>query len=68
MDAKKVSILTLCDLSKAFDSVSSEILLSKCAELHIDNFWFKSYLSERSQSVRLSNILSDKINVCYGVP
>ncbi len=25
-------------------------------------------MSERSQSVRLSNTLSDKINVCYGVP
>lgn len=68
MDAKKVSLLTLCDLSKAFDSVSPEILLSKCVELHIDNFWFKSYMSERSQSVRLSNTLSDKINICYGVP
>ncbi len=63
MDAKKVSLLTLCDLSKAFDSVSPEILLSKCAELHIDNFWFKSYMNERSQSVRLSNTLLNKINV-----
>ncbi len=25
-------------------------------------------MSERSQSVRLSNTLSDKIKVCYGVP
>ncbi len=68
MDPKKVSPLTICDLSKAFDNVSPEIHLSKCAELYIDNFWFKSYISERSQSVRLSNTLSDKINVCYGVP
>ena len=41
MDAKKVSILILCDLSKAFDSVSHEILLDKYAKLNIDNFWFE---------------------------
>ncbi len=32
MDSKKISILTLCDLSKAFDSVSHRILLNKCAK------------------------------------
>ncbi len=31
MDSKNVSILTLCDLSKVFDSVCHENLLSKCA-------------------------------------
>ncbi len=55
MDQKKVTILTLCDLSKAFDSVSHEILLSKCTKLNIDNFWFNSYLHGRTQSVRLSD-------------
>ncbi len=68
MDAKKVSLLTLCDLSKAFDSVSPEILLNKCAKLHIDKFWFKSYMSERSQSVRINNTLSDVKKIFYGVP
>ncbi len=31
MDSKKVTILTLCDLSIAFDSVNHDILLHKCA-------------------------------------
>ncbi len=44
--------MTLCDLSKAFDSVCHENLLSKCAKLNTDNFWFSSYLHNRSQYVR----------------
>ena len=55
MDQKKITILTLCDLSKAFDSVSHEILLSKRTKLNIDYFWFKSYLQDRTHSVCLSD-------------
>ncbi len=33
MDHKKISLLTLCDLSKAFDSVSHDILINKCARV-----------------------------------
>ena len=36
MDNKMISLLTLCDLSKAFESVSHSILLKKCASLNID--------------------------------
>ena len=35
MDNKKLSLLTLCDLSKAFDSVSHPILLDKLLKLNI---------------------------------
>ncbi len=58
----------MCDLSKAFDSVTHKILLDKCAQLNIDSFWFESYLSDRAQSVRLKQKLSDRLNVSYGVP
>ena len=68
MDSKKICILTLCDLSKAFDSVSHENLLSKCSKLKIDSFWFSSYIKNRSQSVRINNTISGKENVNYGVP
>ncbi len=67
MDSKKVTVLTLCDLSKAFDSVSHQILLLKCSDLNIDNFWFNNYLQNRTQSVRLNNILSNEMNITCGV-
>ncbi len=68
MDLRKVTILTLCDLSKAFDSVSHEILLHKCIKLNTDKFWFNRYMKDRTQSMRLSNTLSNKLNVDCGVP
>ena len=68
MDSKKICILTLCDLSKAFDSVRHENLLRKCSKLKIDSFWFSSYIKDRSQSVRINNTISGKEYVNYGVP
>ena len=50
-----------------FDSVSHTIILNKCIELNIDNFWFKNYMQSRSQSVRLNNTLSNKLNITYGI-
>ena len=69
IECKKITLLTLCDLSKAFDSVHHKILLNKCVKLKIDPFWFQSYLSHRTQSVRIRNSLSrlQDINE-YGVP
>ena len=68
MDSRKITMLTLCDLSKAFDSVDHEILLKKCSALKIDFFWFKSYIENRAQSVRLNNTVSNMMNIAYGVP
>ncbi len=48
MDKKEISLLLLCDLSKAFDSVSHHILLEKLRHTSIDSFWFDDYLRENS--------------------
>ncbi len=48
MDNNRISLLTLCNLSKAFDSVSHSILLSKFANLNIDSFWFKDCQQQNS--------------------
>lgn len=68
IDNKCLSLVTLCDLSKAFDSVSHKKLLTKLTELRIDSFWFHSYLHNRTQSVRLGNTHSNSQQISYGVP
>ena len=68
IDNNKVSALILCDLSKAFDSVSHSILLKKLNDMYIDSFWFEDYLRNRSQSVKVNTSISSKLEVNYGVP
>ncbi len=57
----------MCDFTKAFDSVSHDILL-KLTMLRIDSFWFHSYLHNRTQSVITSKHVSKKLDVTYGFP
>ena len=61
-------MITLCDLSKAFDSVNHDILLQRCLKLRIDPFWIQDYLLNRTQSVRLNSHTSTKSLVSHGVP
>ena len=68
IENKKISLLLLLDLSKAFDSVHHQILLDKCTKLSIDNFWFDSYLKDRIQSVRIGTVLSSPTKISFGVP
>lgn len=68
IDKKKISLLLLLDLSKAFDSVNHDILISKCLSLNIDPSWLKDYLKNRSQCVRIKNIISSPKDITFGVP
>ena len=68
IDSKKISLITLCDLSKAFDSVSHTILLEKMLNIGIDRFWFENYLKDRTQAVKVKGHVSSKQDVTYGVP
>ncbi len=68
IDNKKLSLITLLDLSKAFDSVSPTILLNKLINMGIDIFWFENYLSKRTQQVRMGEILSNTLEISFGVP
>ena len=71
MDRNEVIALVLIDLSKAFDSIEQTLLLKKLKAIGVSQFavdWFKSYLSERSQSVRIGSTLSEARTTTRGVP
>jgi hypothetical protein len=68
----EVSALILLDLSAAFDTIDHNILLQRlsswfgCRNTVLD--WFRSYLSERTQTVKIGNALSDSELLDFGVP
>ena len=59
------------DLAKAFDSVNHEILIRKLNHYGVRGKaldLFRSYLSGRSQFLKLDNVKSSLINIEFGVP
>ena len=71
IDSKHVTGIIFLDLKKAFDTVDHELLLNKLEQYGIqqnEHKWFKSYLSSRTQSVKVNNIISDDLGIEYGVP
>ena len=71
MDNKEVTALVLLDLSKAFDSIDHSLLLTELSTLGLSKVsleWFKSYLSQRGQSVRIGSQLSEPRMMAHGVP
>jgi hypothetical protein len=71
MDKRKITAIVLLDMSKAFDSMNHGILLKKLQDVGVSRSvlqWFDSYLSNRSQVVRIQSALSDCLSVVNGVP
>ena len=71
MDSKKFTHVVLLDLSKAFDSIDHCRLLSKLQALGIGRTaleWFRSYLTERQQYVRIGSETSNLGLITHGVP
>ena len=71
MSESTPSICVFIDLTKAFDTVSHKMLLEKLNNYGIRGIAFnllKSYLSERSQFVKIDDISSTSKLVHYGVP
>lgn len=59
------------DFSKAFDRVDHELLIAKLKALGIDGQllnWLSSFLTGRTQSVRIGSFISKNIEVLSGVP
>jgi len=72
VDTGNIAMLTLLDLSAAFDSVDHNTLLrqlrtSYCLSVKVID-WFTSYLSDRKQQVRTTTSSSVQSAVLFGVP
>ena len=66
-----MTVLVLLVLSKAFKSIDHVILFRKLQSIGVSRFamnWFKSYLSDRSQCVRVGLTTSQVHTVAQGVP
>ena len=72
MDNQDVVLLTLLDLSAAFDTVDHTILLSRLQHSiglqGVALKWMKSYLKGRSMRVKINEALSGTRDVSCGVP
>ena len=71
MADKLVSVIDLLEMSKAFDSIRHDLMLSKLQSIGVSNAacdWFGSYLSQRSQVANMANSVSDPLPVTVGVP
>ena len=67
----KTPISIFLDLSKAFDTLNHDILLSKLKFYGINDTclnWFKSYLYDRSQYVEIDHVKSSTNPISVGVP
>ena len=72
MKKGEVNLLILLDLSAAFDTIDHNILLNRLEHSYGLNGksleWFHSYISNRTQSVVINDVESDKMSLQYGVP
>ena len=72
MEKKRVTVLTLLDLSAAFDTIDHAALLKLLSSwfgisgIALD--WIQSYLYDRGQTVKIGENLSDSYTIKFGVP
>ena len=72
MDKRNGVVLVLLDLSAAFDTIDHSILQDRLNQrIGLEDItlrWFRSYHNDRTQSIRINNVISDPIRVLYGAP
>ena len=72
IDQEGGAILVLLDLSAAFDTIDHDVLIDllekQCGITGTALRWFRSYISERFQSVQIGQAKSAFIKMVYGVP
>lgn len=71
LDRKEKSLEIFLDLSKAFNTVSISILLTKLKKIGVRGVTlelFRDYLSNRTQTVKIGDYISSEQTLEYGVP
>ena len=72
VDRRHGVILILLDMSAAFDTVDHDVLVTRLEQRFgvtgCAIAWIKSYLSDRSQSVKIHGGVSDDTPLVFGVP
>ena len=70
MDGKKISLIVLLGMPRAFDSIQHERLLMKLHNIGVSTpalTWFESYFTQRSQFVMIEDdILADNFGLPQG--
>ena len=65
-------VMLIVDLSAAFDTVDHQLLIKILRDRYMIGGsalnWIKSFLTDRSQRVKIGNSLSDSLAVLFGVP
>ena len=71
MDKKQQTATVLLDMSKAFDSIDHEILITKLQDVVLSPSainWLRSYLQSRYQVIKIQNVILVRQLVTCGVP
>ena len=72
VDSRNISLLSLLDLSAAFDTIDHTILISRLEITYgitgVALRWFESYLKGRKQAVKIKNTRSEDVVLEFGVP
>ena len=71
LESKNHTIGVFIDYSKAFDTVNHDILLRKLEMYGIRGLvhdWFRSYLNNRTISVKIKNTMSENFDLRIGIP
>lgn len=71
LDDQKLAYLVLLDYSKAFDLLDHDLLLAKMEYIGVEGTaisWFKSYIKDRQQCVKIEENISTLLTCDKGVP